>query len=104
MKIVGNRVESKWKVLFKCSILVSLKVCLIFNNLQPTECHSISLLDAPKFINENATIFHPLISPTKNSFTNLSLLSDIELKDLPWWCSCSAELEEVEVCVNLIIE
>jgi hypothetical protein len=100
MKIVGSRVESKWKVLFKCLFRVSLKVCLILNILQPAECHSINLLDAPKFMNENATIFHPLISPTKNSFTNLSLLSEVELKDLPWWCSCSAELEEVEVCVN----
>ncbi|XP_070490490.1 lutropin-choriogonadotropic hormone receptor-like [Chironomus tepperi] len=97
MKIVGSSVESKWKVLFKCSFLVSLKVCLILYNLQLTECHSIdTLLDTPKFINENATIFHPIISPTKNSFRNLSLLSDVELKDLPWWCSCSAELEEVE--------
>ncbi|CAH1730131.1 unnamed protein product [Chironomus riparius] len=89
MKILGIGLESKWKVLFKCLFLVSL-------SLQLVECHSITLLDTPKFMNENATIFHPLISPSKNSFTNLSLLSDVELKDLPWWCSCSAELEEVE--------
>lgn len=95
MKIVGIDCEKcKWKVLFNCSLFVSLIVCL--NSLLPAECHAINLLDNPKFMNENATLFHPLLKPIKNSFTNLSLFSEEELKDLPWWCSCSAELEEVE--------
>lgn len=102
MKIVGNERERTWKVLFKSLLLVSIAVCFVLNELlSPVECHAINILDNLKFMNENATLFHPLTIPAihhKNTFRNLSLFTEEQLTDLPWWCSCSAELEEVEVC------
>lgn len=75
--------------------LICVTIAINFMNLvTPT---TPLLYESKKFLNENSTLLHPLINATHNASVDGEMRDENRLQNLPWWCHCSNELEEVEV-------
>jgi len=94
MKICVEPMQFIFMIKLHNFIYASVGLLIGLLNMLPSTAGHL-LLENSMLLNENTTLVHPTLNLTQNA----SVVTEQDLDKEPWWCQCSAELEEVVVSV-----